>query len=236
MLFDPSYLPIFIISLILMYIPQMIVKSTFGKFSKVRNQKGYTGAEVAKGLLKDAGVYNVGVEAVGGKLTDYYDPSGKVIRLSDDVYSSNSIAALGVAAHEAGHAIQDNKGYVPMQLRAGIFPAVMFGQNLGPILVMIAIVLQVMLHAPGLSTLVGVAGIAIYGAVVLFQIVTLPVELNASSRAIQALVGGGYLAQDEIGGARKVLNAAAMTYLAAALIAILNLLYYIWLIFGRNRD
>jgi len=236
MFFDSSYMLLIIVGLIITGIPQFLVKSTFKKYSKVRTEKGATGAQVAKFLLNDAGIYNVAVESVAGELTDHYDPTAKVLRLSDNVYGSDSIAAIGVAAHEAGHAIQDNKGYVPMKLRSGIFPAVMFGQNLGPILIMVSLGLQAVMHLSGLTTLIALIGIALYGAVVVFQIVTLPVELNASNRAMHALVNGGYLTHEESGGARNVLNAAAMTYIAAALYAVLQILYYVWLLFGRNRD
>jgi len=236
MFYDSSYWLLIIIGFIITGIPQLLVKSTFSKYSKIRSAKGSTGAEVARFLLNDAGIYNVSVESIGGELTDHYDPTQKVLRLSQGVYGNSSIAAIGVAAHEAGHAIQDNKGYMPMKLRAGIFPAVMFGQNLGPILIMISLGLQAVMHLTGLTLLIAFAGIALYGAVVIFQIVTLPVELNASSRAMHALVEGGYLTREESGGARSVLTAAAMTYVAAALFAILQILYYIWLLFGRSRD
>jgi Zn-dependent membrane protease YugP len=236
MFFSPEYMFIMIIGLILTFIPQMLVKSTFGKYSKVKSSRGATGAEIAKFLLNDAGIDNISVERVEGELTDHYDPKGKVLRLSDSVYGSDSIAAIGVAAHEAGHAIQDNKNYAPMKLRSEIFPAVMIGQNLGPILIMISLGLQAVMHISGITTIFALIGIALYGAVVLFQIITLPVELNASDRAMYALVNGGYLTREEAGGARKVLTAAAMTYVAAALYAIIQILYYVWLLFGRNRD
>ncbi|MDD3014669.1 MAG: zinc metallopeptidase [Candidatus Gastranaerophilales bacterium] len=236
MFFDSSYMLLIVVGLIITGIPQLLVKSTFTKYSKIKSEKRTTGAQVAKFLLNDAGIYNVTVEFIQGELTDHYDPTAKVLRLSESVYSSDSIAAIGVAAHEAGHAIQDNKGYVPMKLRSGIFPAVMFGQNLGPILIMVSLGLQAFMHLSGLTTLIALIGIALYGAVVVFQIVTLPVELNASNRAMHALVNGGYLTHEEAGGARNVLNAAAMTYIAAALYAILQILYYVWLLFGRNRD
>lgn len=236
MFFSPEYMIITIFGLIITIIPQIMVTSTFKKYSKIQSSNGATGAEVARFILNDAGINNVSVERVAGELTDHYDPRDKVLRLSDSVYGSNSLAAVGVAAHEAGHAIQDNKQYLPMKLRANIFPAVMLGQNLGPILIMISLGLQAVMQLSGLTTLIALVGIALYGSVVIFQIITLPVEFNASDRAMYSLINGGYLTREEAGGARQVLKAAAMTYVAAALYSIVQILYYIWLLFGRNRD
>ncbi|EKE04554.1 MAG: hypothetical protein ACD_20C00051G0020 [uncultured bacterium] len=236
MFFDPAYMLIAIVGMALVFFPQMLVKGTFAKFSKVLAKKGLTGAQVAKSILTEAGVNDVSIEPTSGTLSDHYDPTKKVIRLSEEIYHGNSVAALGIAAHEVGHAIQDNRGYLPMKLRAGIFPAVQTGQMLGPILLMAGLGLRYFMGMGGFTDLIAIAGIALYGAVVVFHFVTLPVELNASHRAMQALAGGGYLAQNEIGGARKVLNAAALTYVAVALYALMELLYWIWVLFGRNRD
>jgi len=226
-----------IISLLLTIVPQLIVKGTFQKFSKVKTVKGLTGAQVAENLLREAGINNVSVEPTSGTLSDHYDPSRKIIRLSEEIYYGSSVASLGVAAHETGHAIQDHLGYMPMKLRAGIFPIVQFGQFLGPILLMAGIGLRAVMNIGEFSTTVALLGIALYASVVLFHIITLPVELNASNRAIKALANGGYLVDNnEISGAKKVLNAAAMTYVAVALYALIELLYWIWVLFGRNRD
>ena len=236
MIFDPAYMLIAIVGMALVFFPQMLVKGTFAKFSKVLAQKGLTGAQVAKSILTEAGVHDVSIESTSGTLSDHYDPTKKVIRLSEEIYHGNSVAALGIAAHEVGHAIQDNRGYLPMKLRAGLFPAVQTGQMLGPILLMAGLGLRYFMGMGGFTDLIALTGIALYGAVVVFHFVTLPVELNASHRAMQALAGGGYLAQNEVGGARKVLNAAALTYVAVALYALMELLYWIWVLFGRNRD
>ncbi|OGI17546.1 MAG: hypothetical protein A2255_07305 [Candidatus Melainabacteria bacterium RIFOXYA2_FULL_32_9] len=236
MFYDPGYMLVAIVGMALVFIPQMLVKGTFSKFSKVLAQKGLTGEQVAKNILSDAGVHDVSVEPTKGTLSDHYDPTKKVIRLSEEIYYGNSVAALGVAAHEVGHAIQDNRGYLPMKLRAGIFPAVQTGQMLGPILLMAGLGLRYFMGMGGFTDLIAITGIVLYGAVVAFHFITLPVELNASHRAMQALAGGGYLVQNEIGGAKKVLSAAAMTYIAVALYALIELLYWVWVLFGRNRD
>lgn len=233
MFFNPIFL---IFAFLFVILPQMLVKSVYSKFSKVVTTSSMTGGQVAKAILNDAGIYNVNVEPTQGMLSDHYDPTKKVIRLSEDIYHGSSIAAFGIAAHEVGHAIQDNKGYVPMQLRAGIFPAVMAGQTLGPLLLMAGLGLRYFAGMGGFTDLVAMAGIVLYGAVVVFQIVTLPVEFNASSRALQALAGGGYLSGNEISGAKKVLSAAALTYVAAALYALFELLYWVWVLFGNRRD
>lgn len=231
--FNPLFL---LLGAVLIFLPQILVKSTFSRFSKVETKAGMTGADAAKSILNNAGIYDVVIEPTEGELSDHYDPTKKVLRLSRDNFYGNSVAALGVAAHEAGHAIQDNRGYMPMKLRAGIFPAVTAGQTLGPILIMAGIGLRAVFHSGDFSTLVALAGVTLYGAVVLFQIITLPVELNASSRALYALANGGYLTENEMGGARKVLTAAALTYVAVALYSVIELLYWVWVLFGRQRD
>lgn len=234
--FDPIYMMIGFIGMILVLVPQMLVKGTFKTFSQVGTRRGLTGAQVAQALLAEAGVNDVIVEATEGSLTDHYDPTQKVLRLSQEIYNGRSIAASGIAAHEVGHAIQDNRGYMPMKLRAGIFPAVQLGQFLGPLLLMAGLGLRAVMHMGGFSDIIALAGIALYGSVVLFQIITLPVEFDASFRAIRALSSGGYLVEDENAGAKKVLAAAALTYVAAALYALIELLYWVWMLFGRNRD
>jgi Zn-dependent membrane protease YugP len=235
MFFDPLYMIIALFGMALVFLPQVLVKNTFSSFSKIRASKPMTGAQVALGILNDAGIYDVSIEAIPGTLSDNYDPTKKVLNLSEEIYSGNSIATFGVAAHEAGHAIQDSKGYIPMKLRAGIFPAVIAGQTLGPILLFAGVGLRYIMGITHFTTLIALAGIALYGAVVLFQIITLPVELNASARAMKALAGGGYLTQNEIPGARKVLTAAALTYVAVALYSLVQLLYWIYVLFGRDR-
>ncbi|WP_366921593.1 zinc metallopeptidase [Metallumcola ferriviriculae] len=200
---------------------QTKVQRTFNKYLKVRSEKGFTGAQVAKALLDRAGLDDVRVEMINGKLSDHYDPRQKVLRLSPQVYQSNSLASIGVAAHETGHALQHDHGYLPLQLRANLVPFAQFGSSLSFPLLLIGIFMSVPLLIQ--------AGIVLFSAAVLFQIVTLPVEFNASSRAIAQLESNGFISQAEVGPTKKVLDAAALTYLAAALMAVLNLVRLILL-------
>lgn len=233
---SPEYMFISIIGMAIVFIPQMIIMATYKKFAKVKAINNMTGADVAKSMLQNAGINNVEVVPTSGQLSDHYDPTQKVVRLSEDIFYGNSISSYGIAAHEVGHAIQDYQGYLPMKLRAGIFPAVQTGQMLGPILIMAGMGLRFGLGMGEFTTLIALTGICLYGSVVLFHIVTLPVEFNASFRAVKALAGGGYLVdQREVGGAKAVLSAAALTYVAAALYALIELLYWIWVFFGRNN-
>lgn len=195
---------------------QYKVNSTYTKFSKVANHRGMTGAEVAVKILNLYGIYNVRVEHIAGNLTDHFDPRSNVIRLSDGVYSGTSVAALGVAAHETGHAIQHAKGYIPIKLRNMVVPIASLGSNLAVPLAIIGLIF-------GNYILVD-AGIILFTAVVAFQFVTLPVEFNASRRAIKVLDEQEILYGEELSGAKKVLGAAAMTYVAAAAVALGNLL------------
>lgn len=211
---------------------QQKVKRTFAKYSQVRPANGMSGAQAAQAVLQTAGLPGLRIEAIDGKLTDHYDPSGKVLRLSADVGSTSSIAALGVAAHEAGHAIQDANGYAPMRLRQSIVPLVNVGQMIWFWPVLGGLIL-------GAGTALGnglfLFGIALFGVVVLFQLVTLPVEFDASKRALVALEQQGLLAPTEVPGARAVLNAAALTYVAGFLSALGQLLYFV-LAFAGNRN
>lgn len=195
------------------------VKSAFNKYSRVTNSRGLTGAMAAERVLQMNGVNGVRIERVSGNLTDHYDPRTNVIRLSDSVYDSASVAAVGVAAHEAGHAVQYAKNYAPIKLRAAIIPICNFGSQLSlPLIILGSILLS--------DLLVGI-GIALFSLSVIFQLVTLPVEFNANRRAIEAVSDGALLADGEVKGARKVLSAAAMTYVASLLQSLLILLYYI---------
>ncbi|MDD3149506.1 MAG: zinc metallopeptidase [Candidatus Gastranaerophilales bacterium] len=232
--YDSFYMIIAILGMILVFIPQMLVKSTFAKFSKIQAANNMTGADVAREILKNNGITNVVVEPVQGELTDHYDPAQKVVRLSEPVYNGTSVAAQGIAAHEIGHVIQDFKGYLPMKLRAGIFPAAQAGQQIGPFLLMGGIFLRMFMGMGGFTDLIALTGIVFYAGAVLFHIVTLPVEFNASFRALKALSSGGYLETSEISGARSVLGAAAMTYVATALYSLMELIYWIWQFFGRR--
>lgn len=230
--FDSWYLIVILMAVICM-IAQGNVTSTFNKYSKVANSRGYTGADVAKMLLHQNGIYDVQVEHIRGSLTDHYDPIKKVLRLSDTVYGSKSVAALGVAAHETGHAVQHAKGYVPLTLRSAIFPVVSFSSKVAMPLFIIGLLIGGLINSYSLA----LVGAILFGAVVAFQLITLPVEFNASSRALKMLGDYNYLEPNEVSGARKVLGAAAMTYVAAAASSLVQLLRLLAIIgVGRNRD
>ncbi len=214
MIFHPSMV-ILIPGIILMYWAQSRVQGTYQKYSDVRSSLGLTGAQVAETILQRMGVSGVRVEPVAGVLTDHYDPSAKAVRLSQGIYGSSSLAAAAVAAHECGHVLQDVKGYSPMNWRAAIVPAANFGSQLGPLLVLGG----VLFNTTGLINV----GIVLFAAVIAFHLVTLPVEFDASRRALKLVDELGILQGDERDGARRVLNAAAWTYVATALYAILQL-------------
>ncbi|MDM0954000.1 zinc metallopeptidase [Clostridium perfringens] len=223
---DPTYL-ILIPAILISAWAQFKVSSTFNKYSTVRSINGYTGAQVARILLNDAGLQEVEIQQVPGRLSDHYDPRAKVLRLSSDVYGSTSVASIGVADHEVGHAIQDKESYSALVFRNAIVPVVNFSSSLSWILFFIGILLSY-------STLVTI-GIILFSVVVLFQLVTLPVEFNASSRALKLLEARGILYDKEVEGARKVLSAAALTYVAATLMAVLQLVRLI-AISNRNSN
>ena len=223
---DPTYL-ILIPAILISAWAQFKVSSTFNKYSTVRSINGYTGAQVARILLNDAGLQEVEIQQVPGRLSDHYDPRAKVLRLSSDVYGSTSVASIGVAAHEVGHAIQDKESYSALVFRNAIVPVVNFSSSLSWILFFIGILLSY-------STLLTI-GIILFSVVVLFQLVTLPVEFNASSRALKLLEARGILYDKEVDGARKVLSAAALTYVAATLMAVLQLVRLI-AISNRNSN
>lgn len=230
--FNGWYLLVILMAIVCM-IAQSNVMSTFNRYSKIANSRGYTGADVAKMLLHQNGIYDVQVERIGGSLSDHYDPVKKVLRLSDAVYNSKSVAALGVAAHETGHAVQHAKGYVPLTLRSAIFPIVSFSSKIAMPLFIAGLLLGSLIHSYSLALL----GAILFGAVVVFQLITLPVEFNASSRALKMLADYNYLEPSEVSGARKVLGAAAMTYVAAAAASLVQLLRLLSIIgIGRNRD
>ncbi|MBI5869817.1 MAG: zinc metallopeptidase [Actinobacteria bacterium] len=224
--------PIFFTSMLLL-IPgialsiyaQIKVKSTFRKYSQTKAASGITGAQASRRLLDQAGLTDVAVEEVPGELSDHYDPRKRVLRLSEGVGRSDSLAALGVAAHETGHAIQHANGYVPMKIRSAVVPAASFGSGAGPFIFLIGLFFSTN------ETLMNL-GIVLFTAAVIFQIVTLPVEFDASSRAMQLLQSNGMVVQSEAQGARKVLTAAALTYVAAALMSILSLVRMI--LISRN--
>ena len=226
MFYDPTYLLV-LPAVIFALVAQIMVKSTFNKYSSENNQHGYTAKEVARKILDENGLYSVSIEYVRGNLTDHYDPSANVIRLSDSVYNSTSVAAIGVAAHEVGHAIQHAQGYTPIKVRQAIIPITQIGSSLALPLVFIGMLIG------ALQWLIPV-GIFLYTGVVLFQAVTLPVEFNASRRALKTLDENVILYKSEVKMAKKVLTAAAMTYVAAMFSSLMSLLRLI-LLSSRNR-
>jgi len=217
-------------ALLLGFWAQMKVQSAFNKFSRVRSAVGLTGAQIARRMLDSHGLNNVSVEQVNGFLSDHYDPAHKVLRLSPEVYQSNSIAAAGVAAHESGHALQDQESYALLKLRTTMVPTVQIGSWLGPIIFMVGLFL-----ASTFGTQLAWFGLILFGATALFALVTLPVEFNASNRAKAWLNTSGVIYTSESEGINKVLDAAALTYVAAAIQAISTLLYYAFLLMGNRR-
>ena len=231
MFFDPLYMLVMVPGLLLSLWASFKVKSTFARYSQVRPHSGLSGADAARALLRRSHVEGVRVEEVQGFLSDHYDPSARVLRLSPDVYNGRSLAALGVAAHEAGHALQHATKYAPLAFRSLVVKPASFGSSLG----MYAVMGGLLLHVQPLIWV----GIVAFSLFVVFTLVTLPVEFNASSRAVAALQSTWMITADEVQGTRKVLDAAALTYVAAAIGAILNLLYLLWragLFGGSQRE
>jgi len=234
--YDPLFLLFIIPTMILGFIVQSSVKSKFNKYSRVPTSRGLTGAQAAREILDTNGLYDVRIEeAHGGQLSDHYDPRTRVLRLSADVARYPSVAAVGVAAHEAGHALQHAKGYAPLQLRSALVPAVQFGSGLAPWIIMGGILLQALLGLTQLGYMISWVGVIAYGLVALFAIVTLPVELDASARAKKLLYQYNIVDRTELQGVSSVLNAAAWTYVVAALGAVLQLLYWIIRLNGMRR-
>ena len=226
---DPTYILV-LIGVVISLWASAKVKTTYSKYSRVRSMSGLTGAQVADQILRANGIYDVRIEHVSGELTDHYDPKNRVLRLSDVVYNSTSVAALGVAAHECGHAVQDDRDYFPLRFRNALVPVANFGTQAAWPIILVGLLFA------GSSFLINL-GILLFSLCVLFQLVTLPVEFNASRRAIQILGNTGILYGDEIRDTKKVLSAAAMTYVAAAAASILSLLRLLILFGGRrNRD
>ncbi|MBI5305548.1 MAG: zinc metallopeptidase [Chloroflexi bacterium] len=210
---------------------QLRVKGAFDRFSQVRTATGVTGAQVARRILDNHGLRNVKVEQVEGFLSDHYDPTQRVLRLSPHVYQGNSLAAAGIAAHESGHALQHQQGYAFLALRSMMVPTVQIGSWVGPLIFMLGFFL-----AGAIGTSLAWLGVALFAAVAVFALVTLPVEFDASARAKEQLVGNGLLAHTELSGVNAVLNAAALTYVAGAAQAVSTLLYYVFLLGGRRED
>lgn len=225
---DPSMV-LLIPAILLSLYAQFKISTAFKQYSGIRSQSGLTGAQAARALLNSNGLYDVRVERIGGQLSDHYDPRTRVISLSNDVYQSTSLSSVAVAAHETGHAIQHASGYFPLQLRSSFVPVANLGSGAGPLLIMVG------LFMPSFNWLLQI-GIFVFAFAVLFQIITLPVEYNASHRALTLLQESNLLRSEEVRGARSVLNAAALTYVAAALAAVLQLARFILIARSRNDD
>lgn len=226
---DQYYLILVVPALIISMIAQIRVKGTFNKYREIGNSRNMTGADVARYLLEVNGIHDVQVARVPGELTDHYDPRKKVLRLSDATYSSISVAAIGVAAHETGHAIQHNVNYSPLALRSTLVPVANIGSQAGPTLAILGLVMS-------WSVLINI-GLLLFAGAILFYLITLPVEFNASKRAIESLDKHNILMKDELHAAKKVLSAAALTYVASALVAIANFARLLLLAGNRrNRD
>jgi Zn-dependent membrane protease YugP len=229
--FDPLYLIFSLPALVLGLWAQWKVQSAFNEYSRVRTLTGVTGAQIARRILDLNGLRQVAVEQAGGFLSDHYDPQKKVLRLSPQVYQGNSLASAGIAAHEAGHALQDKQGYAMLQLRSAMVPSVQIGSWLGPIIFIVGFMM-----AGFVGQTLAWLGLALFAATAAFALITLPVEFDASHRAKHLLVSQGLIAQQELRGASAVLDAAALTYVAAAIQALSTLLYYAFLLIGRQRE
>ena len=213
-------------AIVLGFVAQSMVKNTYLKFAKVATKSGMSGAQLARRILDTHGLQDVAIEEIPGELTDHYDPRTRTLGLSRNIGRGRSVAALGIAAHESGHAVQHSRSYVPLSIRNAIYPVASFGSKLGPLVVLVGLVF-------GLAEPLITIGIALFAFAVFFSVITLPVEFNASSRALRYLSTSGTVSGDEITGARKVLNAAAMTYVASALASVLTLLRLVLL--SRSR-
>lgn len=233
---DPLYLMLSIPPMLLAFYAQWKVTSTFKRYSQVRTGRGMSGADIAAEILRTRNIHDVRIEPVQGTLSDHYDPTTKTLRLSPDVYSGRSVAAAGVAAHEVGHAIQHAEGYAFLKMRSNLVPVLNITSKMAFPVLMIGLVMMSMQSALGQPVLL--AGIVLFSVMVLFQLVTLPVEFDASSRALAAIRDGGIVNSQELSGARKVLSAAALTYVAAAISSLMTLLYFLIRsgILGGRRD
>jgi uncharacterized protein len=232
--YDSTFFCLIIPVMILGFIVQMMVKSQFNKYAQVRTMRNMTGAQVAREILDSNGLQDVVVQETSGFLSDHYDPRTRTLNLSPDVARTPSVSAAGVAAHEAGHALQHASGFFPLQIRSALVPAVQFGTWLGPIIIMSGLALEFFMRASNLGMVVAWFGVGLYALVAVFSVITLPVELDASSRAKKLLYQYNILDRQELAGVNSVLNAAAWTYVVAAIAAILQLVRWI-LILGRRR-
>lgn len=230
--FNFDYLLFMLPAIIITLVVQIKLKATYSRFSRVKNSRGLTGAQATQETLRNAGVYGVKIEQTSGNLTDHFSPKENVIRLSKDVYNGTTIAAVGIACHEAGHAIQYDREYAPIKLRNTLIPVTNIGSKIGLLLIIIGLILS---NTYYYSETIFFVGIVLYSLVVVVQLVTLPVEFNASRRAMESIRGSGMLSDEECSGARKVLTAAALTYVAAMISSLMTVLYYISLA-NRRRD
>lgn len=234
--YDSTFLIFIVPTLILGLIAQAMVKGRFNKYSQVRTLRGLTGAQAAREILDSNGLGDVSIEESHGLLSDHYDPRSRTLRLSSEVGRSPSVAAVGVAAHEAGHALQHASGYFPLQVRSAMVPAVQFGSWLGPLIIMAGILLEAVSGAFGLGNTLAWFGVATFGLVAIFAFVTLPVELDASARARKLLYQYSIVDRRELDGVNRVLNAAAWTYVVAAISALLQVLRWIFILTGSRRN
>lgn len=227
MIFDPLYMLIMLVAIVIGGITQMWVKGAFSKYSRMPAGSGLTGAQAARRMLESAGIGHVGIERVGGRLSDHYDPRAKVLRLSPEVHDERSVAAVAVACHEAGHAIQDARNYAPLVVRNAVVPVAGIGSNLSLILIILGAAMAIAVPLVGKSLII--VGVLLFASVVFFQIINLPVEFDASSRAKACIADMGLIqSREEARGVSAVLTAAAMTYVAATVIAVMQLLYWLF--------
>ena len=236
MIFDPLYLIVIGIGAAISIGASMLVKSTFSRYTQVSSRQGITGAQIAQRILQDSDIHDVTIEPISGSLTDHYDPISKTLRLSEDVYGSSSLAACGVAAHEVGHAIQHAQNYALLKFRSAWVPVASMGGNISIFIIFLAFMLGGI--GSTLGGMVAIIGVGLFATTTVFTAITLPVEFDASKRALRCLEHGGYLSNEELGGAKKVLDAAALTYVAAFLSSLLTLLYWAYrlgLIGGRRN-
>ena len=234
---DPTYMVLMVVGMGLVFIPQMWVKSTVSRFSDVPTVRNLRGVDVARSILNENGLGDVGLEMVEGQLSDHYDPSSRTVRLSPDIYHGTSVASVAIAAHECGHAVQHAKGYFPVVIRSSLAPMVGIGSSIGPWLIMLSFGLGLSTHAGhgGFGITMAWLGVILYALAVLFHFVTLPVEIDASGRALKILNQNAYLSRDEMGGAKQVLTAAAFTYVASAMYALMELIYWVMRLMGSSR-
>ena len=235
MMYEFFLYPAFIISIMVSFYAQIKVSTTFNKYSRVNTFRGKNAAEVAQMILSSNGFYDVRVERVSGNLTDHYDPRDNVLRLSDSVYSSSSAAAVGVAAHEAGHAIQHAKGYLPIVIRSKLVPVTNFASRISWLVILLGAVMMFFAAVSDIGYLVVMAGIGLFSLTALFQLVTLPCEFNASKRALECLRESGWYSDKELSASKKVLSAAAMTYVAALFVTVMQI-FRLLAIYGRRRE